>query len=209
MLEDVLVLGCDVKAFAELKASRQFLADKHYYMHKGKPFYTWLIDFVSWGNLVVLVLEGERIISKVRNTLGPARVEQAVLERPLSIRAKYGMFEGVNIAHASDNISSSSEEISAWGLEFDLKYGIDAYDVARSYISKYSHQPYVNTMLYRRIANDLKNTPQMRKTAVKEIAKLLHEENLEMDEAKLSSFARILIRAIPTCTTEDPKGSHK
>jgi nucleoside-diphosphate kinase len=199
VLKEILNLDCQVKAFAVAKVSREFLANKHYCMHKGKPFFDWLIEFVSWGDLVILVLEREHIIESVRNLLGPKKVEQAIQENPLSIRAKYGMFGGVNVAHASDSKSSALHEISLWREELNLRFDNLSYKKLDSYIAKYDNFKCVRSNRYREIMNALRLTTldlKHRRCAQIEIAKLLEKENSSFSLNTLVEFAGIILKTI-------------
>ena len=87
----------------EVQISKK-LAEEHYKVHKGKSFYPWLIDFIIAGPVIPVIIEGENAIYRVRSLLGSTLVEES---DPLSLRGKYGIWGGINIAHASDSIASA------------------------------------------------------------------------------------------------------
>jgi nucleoside-diphosphate kinase len=83
-------------------------AKKFYIVHKDRPFYDELTDFMSSGPCVPMVLEGENAISRVREIIGatdPAKAAEG------TIRKKYGTDVGRNAVHASDSPQSASYEI--------------------------------------------------------------------------------------------------
>ncbi|MEO2083137.1 MAG: nucleoside-diphosphate kinase [Desulfurobacteriaceae bacterium] len=83
-------------------------AKKFYIVHKDRPFYDELTDFMSSGPCVPMVLEGEDAISRVREIIGatdPAKAAEG------TIRKKYGTDVGRNAVHASDSPESAAYEI--------------------------------------------------------------------------------------------------
>ncbi|WP_456396637.1 nucleoside-diphosphate kinase [Desulfurobacterium sp.] len=79
-----------------------------YIIHKDRPFYDELTDFMSSGPCVPMVFEGENAISKVRKIIGatdPAKADKG------TIRSKYGTDVGRNAVHASDSPESAAYEV--------------------------------------------------------------------------------------------------
>lgn len=195
VLEEVVGLGCVPKVFASVRPSKDFVGDQHYYMHKGKPFYDWLLDFVTCENVILCVLEGEEIISRIRGILGSATVEKAVLESPSSLRARYGLFRGVNLAHASDSYTSASHEIERWTANFNLTDDIHASKNIEKYLSDNLNCKYVETSRYRHLAEDLEK--QVAGIDVKKkFVQLLREENGTFETTRLEHFAEVALAAI-------------
>lgn len=85
------------------------LAEKHYGVHKGKPFYPGLVQHITSSPVVVGVLEGPKAISVVRNTMGTTNPVEAT---PGSIRGDYALEIGFNIVHGSDGPETASFEIN-------------------------------------------------------------------------------------------------
>lgn len=83
-------------------------AQGFYHVHKDKPFFESLTDFMSEGPIVVMVLEGEGAIEKVRGIMGATDPKKAA---PGTIRALYGDNVQENIVHGSDSPESASFEI--------------------------------------------------------------------------------------------------
>jgi len=80
-----------------------------YIVHKDKPFYDSLTEFMSEGPVVVMVLEGQGAIEKVRNIMGATNPENAA---PGTIRAEYGTNVERNVVHGSDSPQSAEFEIN-------------------------------------------------------------------------------------------------
>ncbi len=98
------------------------LAEKHYEIHKEKPFYKGLIDYLigksiyHTNRVLALVYQGENAIQKVRDIAGKTNPEEA---HPTSLRGKYGRINsrtGVfeNVIHASDSHENAEKEIKMW-----------------------------------------------------------------------------------------------
>jgi nucleoside-diphosphate kinase len=79
-----------------------------YIVHKERPFYAGLTNFMSEGPVVVMVIEGENAISKVRETMGATNPKDAA---PGTIRADFASDIEHNIVHGSDSKESASYEI--------------------------------------------------------------------------------------------------
>ena len=83
-------------------------AEKFYKVHETKPFYNDLCDYLSSGPIVVMILEGERAISKNRELMGatdPKKAEEGTL------RKMYGISIDKNSVHGSDSIENAKKEI--------------------------------------------------------------------------------------------------
>jgi nucleoside-diphosphate kinase len=85
------------------------LAENHYGVHKGKPFYAGLVKHITSGPVVVGVLEGPRAISVVRTTMGATNASEAL---PGTIRGDYALEIGFNIIHGSDGPETAKQEIN-------------------------------------------------------------------------------------------------
>ncbi len=83
-------------------------AQNFYIVHKERPFYDSLTDFMSEGPIVVIVIEGEKAISRVREIMGATNPKDAL---PGTIRADFASDIEHNIVHGSDSATSASYEI--------------------------------------------------------------------------------------------------
>jgi nucleoside-diphosphate kinase len=89
----------------------QDLAREHYAVHKGKPFYEPLIEYITRSPVVALVLEGPSAISITRRTMGATAPADAAAG---TIRGDYGLEIGRNLVHGSDGPETARTEIDLW-----------------------------------------------------------------------------------------------
>jgi nucleoside-diphosphate kinase len=82
-------------------------AERHYAEHEGKPFYGELVDFITSGPLVALVLEGEDAVRAARQVIGATNPLDAA---PGSIRGDFAIEVGQNMVHGSDSPESAERE---------------------------------------------------------------------------------------------------
>ena len=87
------------------------LAETHYGIHKGKPFYESLIKYITSSPVMAMVWEGTNAVSAVRQTMGSTNPLDAT---PGSIRHDYGLDIGRNITHASDSPENGEIETALW-----------------------------------------------------------------------------------------------
>ncbi len=125
--------GYRLVAFQEMKVPES-MAKLHYAVHKEKPFFPWLVDFISAAPVLVMIFEANGVIQGVRDALGATFVQKA---SPDSLRGKYGIWAGINIAHASDAPETAKDEIKLWTTEGGLIESSDAEDAAKAYVQKY------------------------------------------------------------------------
>ena len=133
VVKALLDRGYKARAFREMKVPRD-VAKLHYAVHKEKPFFPWLVDFISSGRVLVMILEGDGVIQGVRDALGATFVQKA---EPDSLRGKYGIWAGINIAHASDGQDTARDEIALWTNEGGVHFSDDAGQRAREYIQEH------------------------------------------------------------------------
>ncbi len=92
------------------KISKEF-AKLHYKEHRGKEFFDSLISYITRGNLVAVVLEGESAISKIRAINGSVNCENDSIS---TIRRRFAISKTENTVHASDSKESAKREIELW-----------------------------------------------------------------------------------------------
>ena len=95
----------------------QDLAERHYAVHKGKPFYEGLLSYITSGPVVVMALEGPEVIAAARATMGATRPLEAT---PGTIRADFGLEVGRNLVHGSDSPDTASFELELFFDELEL-----------------------------------------------------------------------------------------
>lgn len=94
--------------FVEVERS---LAEEHYQIHQGKPFYDGLIAYITSSPVMALVWEGPDAIAAVRQTMGATRPTEAA---PGSVRHDFGLEVGRNLTHASDGPDTAAQEVNLW-----------------------------------------------------------------------------------------------
>jgi nucleoside-diphosphate kinase len=93
-----------------VQASRE-LAEKHYAVHKGKPFYDSLLQFLTAGPTVALVWEGREAVAVARTLMGPTDGTKAP---PATIRGDFALSVQNNLVHGSDSVDNAKFEIGLW-----------------------------------------------------------------------------------------------
>jgi len=83
------------------------LAKEHYAEHDGKPFFGELVDFITSGPLVAMVLEGHEAITAARQVIGATNPLEATTG---SIRGDFALEIGKNMVHGSDSVESGKRE---------------------------------------------------------------------------------------------------
>jgi len=101
-------LGLKIVAMRLLVVDEE-LASRHYAEHVDRPFYPELVSFITSGEVVAMVLEGEYAIAAVRKLMGPTDPADAP---PGTIRGDYGLEITENIVHGSDGPESAAREIA-------------------------------------------------------------------------------------------------
>jgi nucleoside-diphosphate kinase len=87
------------------------LAENHYAVHKERPFFAGLVNFITSGPVVAMVWEGDGVVASARKIIGATNPLTA---EPGTIRGDYGANIGRNIIHGSDAIETAQTEIALW-----------------------------------------------------------------------------------------------
>jgi nucleoside-diphosphate kinase len=87
------------------------LAEKHYAVHQGKPFYAGLVEYVQSGPVVAAVVEGEDAVLQCRALMGATDPRKGA---PGQIRFDYAQEIGRNLIHGSDSVENAKAEIDLW-----------------------------------------------------------------------------------------------
>jgi|SRR5437660_4709153 len=102
--------GLELRAARFLRVDRE-LAERHYAEHVAKPFFGELVEFITSGPTLAVVLEGEGAISVVRTTIGATNPAEAA---PGSIRGDLALAMPDNLVHGSDSPESAKRELELW-----------------------------------------------------------------------------------------------
>jgi len=92
-------------------------ARAHYAEHEGKPFFQSLLDFITSGPSVSIVIQGKNAVAVIRTMVGATNPSEAAAG---TIRGEFGLDTGRNIVHASDSTESANREISIHFSESEI-----------------------------------------------------------------------------------------
>ena len=95
-------------AALKLMTMDRALAEQHYAEHEGKPFFGELVEFITSGPLVAMVLEGHEAVVAARQVIGATNPLEAA---PGSIRGDFALEVGQNMVHGSDSNESAAREV--------------------------------------------------------------------------------------------------
>ncbi len=108
--------GLRLVAAKFMKVSKQ-LAETHYAIHKGKPFYEGLINYITSAPVMAMVWEGPNAVAAVRQTMGATRPTEAA---PGTLRHDFALEVGRNLTHASDEPANAEKEVALWFKKDEL-----------------------------------------------------------------------------------------
>jgi len=108
--------GFKLVALKQLIPSKE-LAQKHYGVHKDRPFFGDLVEFISSGPVIAMVWEGEGVILNARKLIGATKPLEA---EPGTIRGDLAIDIGRNIIHGSDGSETASFEINLWFKDSEI-----------------------------------------------------------------------------------------
>lgn len=87
------------------------IAAKHYAEHVGKPFYNRLINYITSGPIVAMVVEGDNVVKGARHIMGSTKPDEAEVG---TIRADFAQRMEYNVVHGSDSVESAEREIDIY-----------------------------------------------------------------------------------------------
>jgi nucleoside-diphosphate kinase len=87
------------------------LAQTHYAIHEGKPFYDGLIRYITSSPVMAMAWEGPNAVAAVRQTMGATRPTEAA---PGTLRHDFALEVSFNLTHASDSIENGQKEVDLW-----------------------------------------------------------------------------------------------
>ncbi|MBI5669660.1 MAG: nucleoside-diphosphate kinase [Chloroflexi bacterium] len=99
-----------------MQVSRE-LAEKHYEIHKGKPFYDGLVQYITSSPVVALALEGTNAVAAARMTIGSTKSHEAAAG---TIRGDLALEVGRNLVHGSDSVENGQKEVALWFNDSEL-----------------------------------------------------------------------------------------
>ncbi|MHA1211297.1 MAG: nucleoside-diphosphate kinase [Candidatus Heimdallarchaeota archaeon] len=108
--------GLRIVAMKMLQLTKK-MAEQHYAVHKDKPFYAGLIQFISSGPVVAMIVEGENAVKRVRKIAGATKPMDADVG---TIRGDFGMVIGRNIVHDGDSPENAKIEYAIYFKENEI-----------------------------------------------------------------------------------------
>lgn len=109
-------VGLRIVAMKMLRLTKK-MAEEHYAIHKGKPFYDGLIDFITSGPVVAMIVEGKDAVKRVRKIAGLTNPMEAEIG---TIRGDFGMDIGRNVVHAADSPENAKIEYKIYFNENEI-----------------------------------------------------------------------------------------
>ncbi len=160
------------------------LITNHYDFLQGRPFFPWLVDFMTALPVLVGRVQAEPAeLEKMRYELGETRIHEA---RPGSLRERYGIWGGVNCLHLSDSPETGEKETHLWGRYLDLTQGEPRPGMDGS---RPDHTFHLRS-LFNQVAAQV-HSP----LAIQEATRLLKEET-DLSGDRFDALCRILFGAI-------------
>jgi nucleoside-diphosphate kinase len=101
----------------KLVAVDRELAERHYAVHRERPFFAGLVEFITSSPLVALALDGPNAIGVVRSMVGATRPNEAA---PGTIRGDLALETAQNLIHASDGSETAAAELALWFADGEL-----------------------------------------------------------------------------------------
>ena len=101
----------------KLMAVSRELAEKHYGVHKDRPFFAGLVEFIISSPVVAMVWEGDNVVTSGRTLIGATN---PIDSAPGTIRGDFGVTIGRNLIHGSDAVETAQQEIALWFDEAEL-----------------------------------------------------------------------------------------
>jgi nucleoside-diphosphate kinase len=114
--------GFKLVALKQLTPSRE-LAEKHYGVHRERPFFAGLVDFITSGPVIAMVWEGDGVIASARTLIGATKPLEA---NPGTIRGDLAVNIGRNVIHGSDGSETAKFEIELWFESSELNDWVPA-----------------------------------------------------------------------------------
>lgn len=160
------------------------LIERHYDFLQDRPFFPWLLDFMTALPVIVgRVTASADALKQMRHDLGETQIAKS---RPGSLRERYGIFGGLNCLHLSDAPETGSSEVNRWSEYVQL-------DQVKVHLDGETDKPdhtYHLRSLATQVANDIHVEP-----ASQMIRELVAEES-ELEGAKLEALWRITLGAL-------------
>jgi hypothetical protein len=139
--------------------------------------------------VLAIIFEANDVIQGVRNALGATFVQNA---DPTSLRGKYGLWAGINIAHASDAPETAKQEIELWTSEGGLKESSDAEEQAKIYIEHYGSGDADYTMEIRDIIKNAIENHDTSDNVLQSLILFLGKDSKDITPEEISALGSVI-----------------
>ncbi len=167
-----------------------YLVEAHYEEHVGKPFFHWLRDYIRSAPVMPIILEGEDVITRMRDLLGTTMVADAA---PNTLRGKYGIWKGINVAHASDSLETSQREIALWKKLAGLDETYDSIPDLEEYVRTWGGVETDYTKDLRWLSQRLEENNDELADISKKMRDLLDRECVDVDQQVVDTFLKSMV----------------
>ena len=136
-----------------------------------------------------MIFESDDVIQGVRDALGATFVQKA---SPESLRGKYGIWAGINIAHASDAPETAADEMKLWTTESGLKESSHAEELAHAYIQKHISGDADYTMDLRSVVKDAIENRDTSSTVIDSLKELFAKDAVGIEKEDTDTLAKVV-----------------
>jgi nucleoside-diphosphate kinase len=169
------------------------LVKAHYVEHIEKPFFPWLRDYIRSAPVMPLIVKGEDVISRMRILLGSTMVQDA---SPDSLRGKYGIWKGINVAHASDSQETAKREILLWKDMGRLDETYDSEHDLQEYIKKWDCIRVDYTQELRQLSQQLEENNDEVDRITQLMRDLLQKECVDIEQEVIEFFLKSMVNNV-------------
>jgi nucleoside-diphosphate kinase len=192
VVKDLLDRGYKAIAFREMTVPPS-LAEAHYAVHKDKPFFPWLVQFITSARVLVIIFEGPDVIQGIRQALGATFVQKA---SPESLRGRYGLWAGMNIAHASDAAETATHEIELWTTQGGVRLSPHAQAQAQEYVATHSRGSIDHTMAIRRLIESAIKERRISSDVSSSLQNLLAADAEGVNRGEIRALTRAILLSV-------------
>lgn len=184
--------GLSILSFQQKKIDKN-LVDKHYAHVKARPFYSWLVDYVTVCPIYVMIVSvtDEKAAANIRDFLGSTISHQA---REGSIRNRFGIYAGINCLHFSDSLESGSQEVALWKQQIGIEE--NKYDITiNKFVSDYTATTPDYTLQIRSICSQIAEVGEATYEQQKNIFDFLSVECYDAEKDSVNRLTQSIIGA--------------
>jgi nucleoside-diphosphate kinase len=180
-----------IKSFQKFHLDEQIVA-KHYNHVKTRPFYKWLMKYVTLSPVYAMIIGIEKYdIELLRTHLGSTISHKADSN---TIRHRYGVYAGINCVHVSDNLESAKSELALWKELLALEEG--AFDQSIEDYTLFCEKNLPdNTAKLREICFEIARSGGSNENFIQNVESLLRKECPEASDTQLTDLSTVIIES--------------